>query len=259
MVLVFFLSKVISSVYLYAPLVLSLLFVLAALGIDYPFYLEFFRMKTTRDGMSMGLIILLVLIGLVALNVLSLRHTSSWDLSSDRFNSLSPQTKKILDTLDEQIKVVFFYQKGDRGADQQRGQFREVIRLYQDYSPKVNLDFVEVNARPDLAEEYEVKSGGGVVFLNYKDRKNRIEKIGEEDITRALIKVTQEKEESLYFLSGHGERDLESADSGKGLNALKKLLEGNRYKVSWFKLSGAGLYSRRCKSFGYCGAHTIFF
>ena len=257
-VLVFFLSRMVSAVYLYAPLALALVFVLVALGIDYKFYLEFLGMKTTRDGMSMGLSILLVVILLVALNVLALRHTFQWDLSSESLNSLSPQTKKILDSLDDKLKVLFFYQKGDRGADQQRGQFREVIRLYQDYSSKVSLDFIEINARPDLAAEYEVKSGGGIVFLNYKDRKNRIEKIGEEEITRALIKVTKEKEHPLYFISGHGERDLEDNSSGKGLNALKKVLEGNRYKVHNLNLVEQGSIPEEAKVLAIVGPSQTF-
>ena len=256
--LFFFLAQVLSPLYLYAPLFVALVFVLVALGIDYKFYLEFLRMKTTRDGMSMGLSILLVAVLLVALNVISLRHSFNWDFSTSSVNSLSPQTKKILDSLDDKLKVLFFYQKGDRGADQHRAQFREVIRLYQDYSSQVSLDFIEVNARPDLTEEYEVKSGGGIVFLSYKDRKNRVEKIGEEEITRALIKVTREKEQSLYFISGHGERDLEDNSSGKGLNALKKILEGNRYKVHDLNLVEKGSIPEEAEVLAIVGPHQAF-
>jgi hypothetical protein len=48
----------------------------------------------------------------------------------------------------------------------------------------------------------ESLKGSGVVFLEYKGKRNRIEKIDEQEITQALIKVTREKNKTIYFTVG---------------------------------------------------------
>lgn len=201
---------------------------------DRGFYREFLSMKTTKQGMSMGAMLGLVLILLIAVNFLGVRRYKTFDFSAAQVNSLSDQSKKILAGLNSELKVLYFYQKGAEGVEDNRRAFIELLKKYQDQSSFVKLEFVEVNERPDLTEKYGVNKGSGVVFVDYKDRKSQIGKIDEQELTSALVKVTREKEKSIYFISGHGERDLEDIKSPTGAGALKALLQGSRYTVkSW--------------------------
>ncbi|AHZ86272.1 hypothetical protein Bb109J_c0929 [Bdellovibrio bacteriovorus] len=215
---------------------LAVVFVLVGLIKDRAFFKEFFTMKTTKEGMSMGMLILLLLAVLGAVNYIGARHTKTWDFSSARVNTLSEQSIKLVKSLDSDLKVYFFYKKGVEGNEENRRLFRELIKKYQDHSSKVQLDFVEVNERPDLAQEYGVDKGSGVVFLDYKGRRNRIEKIDEQDFTSALVKVTREKNKTVYFTVGHGEKALSENKEGLGLGSLKSLLENNRYTVKELSL-----------------------
>ena len=61
-----------------------------------------------------------------------------------------------------------------RSTKENRKAFRELVRKYQDHTNKINLEFVEVNERPDLAEAYGVKQGKGIVLLEYKGKKQSI-------------------------------------------------------------------------------------
>src|SRR5690606_22192215 len=67
--------------------------------------------------------------------------------------------------------------------------------------------------------------------------RNRVEKIDEQEITSALVKVTREKSKTIYFTSGHGEPALESLESAEALGELKQLLENNNYTVKSINLS----------------------
>lgn len=192
---------------------------------------EFLTMKTTKHGMNMGVLIALVFVVLVVVNFLSVRHYKVWDLSGAQSNTLSDQSLKLVKGLDSELRIRFFYQKGVEGNEENRKKFRELIKKYQDQTPNMKLEFVEVNERPDLTEEYGVTKGSGVIFLDYKGRRNRVEKIDEQEVTSALVKVTREKDKNIYFVVGHGERDLEDAKEALGLNALKVMLENNRYTV----------------------------
>lgn len=204
---------------------------------DRAFYKEFLTMKTTKHGMNMGVLIMLVLALLVVVNYLGVRHYKSWDFSIGQSNTLSEQSIKLVKALDAELKVYFFYKKGVEGNEENRRLFRELIKKYQDYSSKISLNFVEVNERPDLAKEFGVDKGSGVVFLDYKGRRNRIEKIDEQELTSALVKVTREKIKNVYFTIGHGEPSIEDAREGLGLGSLKSMLEANRYLVHTLPLS----------------------
>ncbi|WP_415062768.1 GldG family protein [Bdellovibrio sp.] len=210
---------------------LAVLFLTVGLVKDRAFFKEFFTMKTTKEGMSMGVLIVLMLAVLIIVNYLGVKHYKTWDFSSGRTNTLSEQSVKLVKNLDSDLKVLFFYKKGVEGNEENRRMFRELIKKYQDESAKIQLNFVEVNERPDLAKDYGVDKGSGVVFLDYKGRRNRIEKIDEQEFTSALVKVTREKNKTIYFTVGHGEKDLNDKKEGLGLGSLKVMLENNRYTV----------------------------
>jgi ABC-type uncharacterized transport system involved in gliding motility auxiliary subunit len=217
--------------------VMTVLFFGYGVYTDRRFFKDFFTMKTTKHGMNMGVMILLVLGILAIVNFLAVRHTATWDFSVSRSNTLSEQSVKLVKNLNAELLVRFFYKKGVEGNDENRRQFRELIKKYQDQNPTVQLEFVEVNERPDLAKEYGVDKGSGVVFLDYKGRRNRIEKIDEQEFTSALVKVTREKQKTLYFTVGHGEKSLDEKKEGLGLGSLKLMLDNNRYDVKTLALS----------------------
>lgn len=214
---------------LWVPLGLFLLFLIFPLVKDGRFFAEFFTMKTTKRGLSMGTMILLVLAALVLVNVIAVRKYKTWDFSATKSNTLSEQSIQLIKSLDSDLKVTFFYKTGQEGMEENRRAFRELIKKYQDQSDRIRLDFVEINERPDLAADYGVNKGSGQVFLEYKGRRNRIDKIEEQEFTSALIKATQEKQKTVYYVTGHGEMDPEDAREAGGGNAFKQLLENNRY------------------------------
>lgn len=225
--------------FLWLALGLTLVFFISAIVNDRAFFKEFLSLRTTRKGMSMGAMILMVLVSLSAINILGSRHYTTWDFSLNQVNSLSEQSVQLAKSLTQELKVIYFYQEGAEGVAQNKRMFIDLIRKYQDVNSKINLDFVEVNERPDLAQKYNIAKGTQSVLLDYQGRTNLIEKIDEQEITGALAKVTRDKEKKILVISGHGEASLEVEKDGRSLSALKSLLEGNRYKVEPFSFTQA--------------------
>ncbi|MGZ5279083.1 MAG: GldG family protein [Pseudobdellovibrionaceae bacterium] len=223
--------------YMFVPLVLFLGFLIAGLWNSRKLFREFMLVKTTKEGMSMGVMILLTFVLLAALNYLGAKKFKTFDFSSSKVNSLSEQSRTLLRSLTDDLKVLYFYQRGTEGTEDNRRAFIDLIKKYQDESPRVKLQFVEVNENPKLTEEYGVNKGSGLVFVEYKGRKNKIEKIDEQELTGALVKVTREKDKKIFFTIGHGERDFEETKEPTGMNAFKKLVEGNRYIVAPLNLN----------------------
>ena len=198
---------------------------------DRRLFIEFFKMKTTKHGMNMGVMILLVIALLAIVNFIAIRKYQVWDFSLATTNTISDQSIKLLKSLDSDLKVRFFYQKGVEGNEENRRAFRDLIKKYQDQTERISLEFVDLNERPDLGREYGVDKGSGSAFLEYKGRRNRIDKIDEQDLSSALVKVTREGKKTIYFTTGHGEPSLDEPKEARGQNVLKVLLENNNYKV----------------------------
>lgn len=223
--------------YLWVPLGLFIVFMAAGFWNFKGLYKEFFQLRTTKQGMSMGTMILLAGALLAIVNYLGAKKFTTFDFSSAKVNSISEQSKKLAKGLTEDLQVIYFYSRGQEGVEDNRRAFIDLVKKYQDESSRVKLSFVEVNENPKMAEEFGVNKGSGLVFVQYKDRKSRIEKIDEQELTGAIVKVTRDKDKKIFFLIGHRERDFEDAQEGMGLNAFKKLLEGNRYLVNPLNLT----------------------
>lgn len=215
------------------------LFLIVGFTLDRKFFSEFFLMKTTKHGMNMGVMIVLFLALLVVVNYIAIKRNKTWDFSQAQTNTLSDQSLKVIQGLKSELKVLFFYKEGSQGADESRKAFRELLKKYQDKSNLITLEFYEVNQHPKLAEEYGVTKGGGLAFVEYEGRKNRLERVDEQEVTQAIIKVTQAHSKVAYFVTGHGEADIEDNQDAAGMNAVKLLIENNSFTVKNWNLPSA--------------------
>jgi len=220
-------------------IVLTVAFALTAVVKDRKVFFEFFTMKTTKHGLNMGAMILLVLLLTVILNYIGVKRNKTWDFSQAQTNTLSEQSIQVVKNLKSDLRVLYFYKEGTQGIEDNRRAFRELLKKYQDQSNKVSLEFFEVNQHPKLAEDYGVTKGSGLAFVEYEGRRNRLERVEEQEITQAIIKVTREKMKTLYFVTGHGEADIEDGQEASGLNALKLLIENNSFVVKTWNLPSA--------------------
>ena len=81
-----------------------------------------------------------------------------------------------------------------------------------------------------LARQYEVQSYGTIVF-DYNGRVERVLSESEQDLTNALIKVMSGEQQTVYFLEGHGERDLADTERN-GYSTVSGALAQDNYQVT---------------------------
>ncbi len=199
----------------------------------------FFNMKTTKQGLNMGVITFITLALLAALNYVGARHYATYDFSSSHVNSISDQSKKILSSLESELNVKFFYKTGAERAEENKKIFRELVKHYQDASNKINLEIIEINERPKLAMEFGANKGTGEAFVEYKGNKNRIENYSEQDFTNAIIKLTRKEKKNIYFLQGHNERSIDDEKNEVSLFGFRQMLEKNSFNVKKLSLATA--------------------
>ena len=202
--------------------------------VDRQFYLGFLFMRTTRQGMTMGVVIAVTVVFCSSLAYLSKRFEYSVDITEEKINSLSPQTLKILKNLKKDMNIVVFY-KGKEGR-QKKELLKSNLSLLVQKTKKVQIRYYDTYVKNKLAQEYLNPLSTGnketlFVFVEYKGRKVLVDfPFNEEKITSAMIKVTREKSHNVYFLSGHGERDISSVD-GEGLSEFKSAVLQSSAKI----------------------------
>ena len=210
-----------------------------AVALDYRFYIEFLTLRTTKHGMNMGVLILLVVALLAGVNMLSVRFDDSFDLTSEKLNSLSDQTDKVLADLKEDVLITVFY----RGQKDQEAklQVKDLLAMYQEASGRLKTRYVNSYRQHGLAQQYlkDVKGEPGlVIFAEYDTRKIRAQQpFKEEQITTAIIKATRTDKKKIYFLTGHGEKDLSGRGEGdEGMSLLKQGLLDSSFDVETVSL-----------------------
>lgn len=216
--------------YLYVPLVFTVVGFLAAVIVDYRFYIDFFSMRTTKHGLNMGTLIVGAFALVAAVNYFSARFDKTWDLTAEKLNSLSEQSQKVVDGLPRDVQIKVFYRgEEDREA---RQQVQQSLQIYLDATSKLDIQFINAFVETAEASEY-LRPGDEVkVFAVSGPQKVEIEPpYGENQVTSALIRVTRDTERIIYFLSGHGERDIDQ-QGNEGISEFKSALESNGFRVA---------------------------
>lgn len=166
-----------------------------------------FSGRQARLG-TLAIASILVVLGiLAAINYLAARHNKRWDLTAASQYTLSEQTKKVLQGLDRPVRVTVFA----RTEDFER--FRSRLEEYQYHSRQLQVEYVDPEKRPALAEKLK-DSALGTVVLEYEGRVQRVTSDAEQDLTNGLIKAIQGEQHKVYFVQGHGERDTSGSDGG---------------------------------------------
>ncbi len=220
--------------------------VLIAGIIGYILYLYFNRdnlkdslkRKSLLYSSNLLIIIILVLAIIVAFNILTIKLQKRYDFTEGKIYSLSPQTIKVLKNLKKDLSIKAFYSDtGSRIAE-------DTLKLYSFYSPKIRYEIIDPNKNPGIARRYNITSEGTTV-IEYGDKEEKLESLGEEELTNAIIKITRETKKTVYFLQGHGEASSKDSDKG-GISVLSDALKKTGYIVKDLNIAEKGKIPEDC-------------
>ncbi len=141
------------------------------------------------------------------------------DLTKNRRFTLAQQSELSVRNLETPVKVYAFV------ASNEKAKAEELLNRYKKVSPeKFSFQVLDPRKNPRLAKQYQIRMvGEGVVEVQgdkSKSRTERLSSISEQDLTTALLKLARQKTFHAYFLTGHGEREVDKSDP-EGLSQLK--------------------------------------
>jgi ABC-type uncharacterized transport system involved in gliding motility auxiliary subunit len=193
---------------------------------------DFIARRSTKHGFNMAFMIAIFLAIMGLIGAMSVRYKVRIDLTETRRYSLSPQTVKILRSLDRDVEAIAFYRSDERT----RQAMHDLLTEYSYYSPRFNFWFVDPDKAPMEAAEYGVTSYR-TTLIRSGDHQEIVGFESEEKVTTALLRVIRDKAKAVYFLTGHGEKDVKSTDKS-GFSTAREAIEKENYRVDELLLVG---------------------
>ena len=172
---------------------------------------------------------LLIFVGLLAW--LSTRYSFDADWSSSGRNTLSIDSRQLLDEMPDPIHVTAFATENALV----REHIGDLIGRYQRYKANVELTFVNPDAEPDRIRELGITLDGELL-LAYQGRSEKVQSLSEQTLTNSLLRIARQKQRRVSFLSGHGERD-PLGQANHDLGKFGQLLEQKGIVVDTLKLA----------------------
>jgi ABC-type uncharacterized transport system involved in gliding motility auxiliary subunit len=205
-------------------------------------------------SLNTGTGLLLALAVTLMINYLSFRHYHREDLSFAQMYGLSSKTTGLLQSLEKPVNVTVFFQSDSVLYES----IHNLLREYQFRSGQLNIQWVDPDRdlaqTEELAVKYDVAELNVVVFecegrikdvradqIAVTDASSGIERMtaftGEQAFSSAIQDVVQETAPIVYFLTGHGERDIENFDKRTGFSGVERLIERDNIEVRTLLLS----------------------
>lgn len=183
---------------------------------------SFTRRQVRYSAISLGSV-LVVLAILVGINWIASRQSKRWDLTAGGQYTLSDQTSKILGSLKEPIKVKVF------ATSRTLPPFQDRLTEYGHATDKLAVEYIDPLKQPEIAGQYQVQQDGTAVF-EYKGRVERATASTEQELTNALVKVTQGEQKKVLFVQGHGEKDTVNSERS-GYSSVANALRSDNFAV----------------------------
>lgn len=200
------------------------------------------KSKQILTGTNWSLFVILCISLFVIVNYLSFRHYKIFDFTFSSEFSLSPQTKKFLKELKDEIEVYVLLPVGDESYER----VERLLNSFKSESSKIKVDYLDPEKDREryelLIKKYSVTTPNCIVFAN-KENSKWFEKDqfleydfssyqfdgnlkiknfkGEGVFLNAMYEVVDPRRKKIYFTIGHGERkDFE--ESNRGISLFKE-------------------------------------
>ncbi len=232
----------IGSLKLYGGIVIGIGAVLVLLvGISYfSQVLAAFFSRTGRYGVN-TVIMTAAFFGLVALvNYVAFENHVRSDTTATNQFSLAHRTQDLLDALDRPINVIAYYPDEIPDIDMltRRGKVETTLSEFGRRSGNFTYRFIDPQKEADLARSQGVTSyetlavsAVGTDIIDLVQPNDEVYSRLEQDLYTALLVATETQRKKVYFLSGHGERDI-NRTAEDGYLKIREGLEVDNYEVA---------------------------
>ena len=191
---------------------------------------DFLTGQKARHGSNAIILLIAFVLILFVVNLIVFQNPYEWDWTEEQSHTLAPETLNALAAIPSQVHAIGFYpSRSTNPADQ------ELLTQYADHSDgKFDYEILDPEQNPLLAQQYGV-TGDATVVLLLEDRHETLTYLTEQTLTSALVRLMNPGERAVYFLTGHGERSIDSSEDTEFSSAVS-VLEAKNYTIQTLNL-----------------------
>jgi ABC-type uncharacterized transport system involved in gliding motility auxiliary subunit len=190
--------------------------------------------RQARYGSNAFIITIAFLGILVVVNYFVYKNDKTWDLTTDKSNTLAKETQDVLKNLTGTVDAKAFF-TSDPNLDATKANAKNLLDMYvNDGSGKFQYEFIDPNENPTATKDAGITQDGSIV-LYMGNTKQPASAVSEAGITGAMVRLLNPDAYVIYFLTGHGEDPIEGG-SGQSYTQLATALEAKNYKVATLNL-----------------------
>jgi ABC-type uncharacterized transport system involved in gliding motility auxiliary subunit len=172
----------------------------------------FWARRSTQEGTNAIIATLAMLVILGLINFLAARHGPRIDLTENQIFTLAPQSQLTAQQLEQPVRAVIFAQSPD-SID------RQLLENYRRETDQFSYEYIDPQAQPGVAQQFGVQTFGEVYLESGNTQRfiqtiNAQERLSERRLTNGLAQINSIQEQKVYFLQGHGERELVEGQGG---------------------------------------------
>jgi len=184
---------------------------------------DWLKARQTKYTAYAATYIVVIVAVLSAANWLANRHNKSYDSTANKRYSLSEQTDKVVKGLKQNVTITYF----DRTSS--FDQARDLLERYGNLSPKLSIDYVDPDKKPQVARAMGVRTYG-TIYVQAGAKREEAKSLTEEEITGALIRALKSGDRNACMVTGSGEHSFDDTQRS-GYSTMKDTLEHNNYKT----------------------------
>src|SRR6266540_3759269 len=168
---------------------------------------RFFTGRQARYG-SNTLVMSIAFLGILIVgNVLAYQNPKTLlDLTEDKTNTLSPEMTSALKTLPAKVTATGFFAQGSSTESAEK----LLSNIKANSNGKFDYSFVNPDRDPQAAINAGI-TGNGKILLQMGDQKEIVALASETEMLKGFLRLLNPGNNVVYFLTGHGERDIEQA------------------------------------------------
>jgi ABC-type uncharacterized transport system involved in gliding motility auxiliary subunit len=195
------------------------------------------RQARLGSGVVISTVMVVIILGAAA--YLSNTHSYRLDLTEAGVFGLAPQSRQVLESLDDRLEIHAFVEGGISP------QLKALLESYARESPRVSYQLVDPDASPDLVGKFGIATLNSV-RIGYGNESTVVTTPTEDAITNGIIKVTQTSSKTVCFVAGHGEPAVDDEENPRGYAVARKALENENYEVKTIIVASEGAIDESC-------------
>jgi len=198
---------------------------------------------------TVGLLGSLILVEAVVTN-----HNVRIDLTPEKKFTLSEHARQVVSGLERDVHVTAMLQ-----SDRPENAFIEdMLWRMGSVSPRFSYTLVDMNRNPALARRYDVYDYGALIVESGERRRDARFSAGESELVFAILQVGRDRPKVVYFVTGHGERNLYDDHPEKGFSTLRVAIRDDFYDVRLLPLADVAAVPEDADVVVVCGPQAGF-